>query len=266
MVERCRTQDALARALDISPAYVRKLMKSGVIVELEGEPGVFDLDAARRALAARRRGDAPTAAVPPAPSPADGPRFALPPPVSPNELVASRSSTGSPLAPIATAELVASARDREILSASQDPIERIRAAARVASRDLAASIATDMPMAVRAELLDSLKRTHDGLRLGEADALELQKAREEVVDRDILRWLGGELGRRMKSAFERLDVRLAARVEEWLGDERFLALEPRERASEVRKWTRTITQDARTLEANEVDRLVVTELAERKED
>lgn len=249
--ERVNGQRSLAGALGVSLGFVAKLKKSGVISEVAGEEGVFDLDLARRALAAHRRGGANEASAQ-AHVAGAVPRFAIPPPISLNELTAGRTPPQGGRS---------SDGDREILESAGDPLEAARAAARVASRELARAIGSPLV----ADQLESLKRSLDGLRLYEADALELATKREELVPREVLRALGGTLGQRAASLFDRVSVRLPTRIEEWIGDEAFLGATTEERARLVREWWSALARSARTVEADEVESAIAAVVADSKD-
>lgn len=151
--------------------------------------------------------------------------------------------------------------DLQVLEAGTDPVAIARTAMRIASRQLAEA----GPREKRGSL-ESLKRTLEELRRTDQGFMAIARERGELIDLEIAKTLVGEAVTRAIRVLERYEVLLASKIESLLADATFAALSPEERARSVRSWAREQTYSLRTMQADELDRMIAAEAAERAGD
>lgn len=152
-------------------------------------------------------------------------------------------------------------RDRKILATSQDPLEVSRAAMRLASRRLASASEDSF-----ADDLESLKQSLSELRLAENGYLELARARELLIEREVAIACIGKVVRINIQVLQLCEARLAAQLEIWMSDPAFRELAAEERARRARAWMVDLTRAARNEGMQLSESLVAEELADRKAD
>lgn len=156
------------------------------------------------------------------------------------------------------AAVVARGGDLEVLNAGDDPLAVAHAAMKVASQLLAAADVKRAPSA-----LESVKRSIEEFRRMQDGALEFAIKKGALIERDVAKAVIGQLGRRAIAVLERYEVQLGSKVEAWLGDPAFRALSSEERVRAVRSWAADQTHALRNLEADDVEKLVATEVKEQ---
>lgn len=153
----------------------------------------------------------------------------------------------------------------ETLRTSQDPLEITRASMRLAAARYAEEIAKGDPSPRAAE---DLKKASQELRNAETGFLELAKSRGELIERDVAKACMGQLAQEFVRALERLEMRVAAQLDSWLGDPEMRDLDTEARGKIVREWLGTQTRAARLEEsqagkAAELERMLRAEIEDR---
>lgn len=238
-ITRANSVRSLANALGVSTSRGHALSKEPWFPVRQADG--WDVAACQKAVAANRRGETPSpAAAPPSPT----------------------ATSSPPTSPV-------DAGDVGALAAGDDPIAVARAALKVASWHLATHAELGPESHPRSaewlrNALEGVKRSLEELRRCEAGYLELAKERAQVVEVEVAKGVVAIAGRRFVASLDRLEVALASRIERWLFDAEFRALEPAERRRQVRAWAIEQTTAARSLEAEEIDRLVAEQLKEAR--
>jgi hypothetical protein len=244
---RASTVRALAAALGLGKSRLAELTKEPWWPARGGD-GAWDVAACRAAYDANVRGreqTAPISGAAPGPG-ADPQRAGATPGPTPG---------AAPAPPPARREL--DDRDRQLVEALRgdaDAVAKIRASVDMLARRLADGITGEG--AVPARVAGDMATLARELRVAEAQLLEVQRSRGDLVERDVARATCAALGTRFVAGVEALVGGLATQVEVWLGDPAFRALATDQRAVAVRAWAERQARATRAAAAAELEHLV----------
>ena len=147
---------------------------------------------------------------------------------------------------------------RDMLSGKASPLTITRAAAQMASRRVAKG-AIDGTLGVND--LDGLKKSLQELRAAEADYVELEKKRRELVEASEVEEIVGTCCARLVRAVSLLEASFATEVNVWVGDEGFRSATTDERTRRVRAFVARQCRAVREQEAKGA-RALMAELAD----
>jgi hypothetical protein len=133
------------------------------------------------------------------------------------------------------------------------PLEISRATVRITARRVARAHSLDR---LSPNDVDGLKKALQEARQAEADYIELEKSRRELIGRDEVRAIVTECCLRLVRALESLENKLAAEFSIWLADPALAAMPAEQRARTIRAFVNKTTAAARTEEADEIERLI----------
>lgn len=148
-------------------------------------------------------------------------------------------------------------RDRQLVEALRgeaDAVQKIKASVDMLARRLADGITGEG--AVPARVAGDMATLARELRVAEAQLLEVQRSRGDLVERDVARATCAALGTRFVAGVEALVGGLATQVEVWLADPAFRALAADQRAVAVRAWAERQARATRAAAAEELEQLV----------
>lgn len=208
-----------------------------------GTDGRWDVATCRAAYERHVKGRGADQRAPLAGAAPSTPPAAAPPPPS------------TPAAPAPRREL--DDRDRQLVEALRgeaDAVAKIKASVDMLARRLADGITGEG--AVPARVAGDMATLARELRVAEAQLLEVQRSRGDLVERDVARATCAALGTRFVAGVEALVGGLATQVEVWLADPAFRALAADQRAVAVRAWAERQARATRAAAAEELEQLV----------
>jgi len=150
-----------------------------------------------------------------------------------------------------------------LLRGDASPLEISRATVQLAARTYGQGLVSG---SVGARALDELKRALEELRRGEEDYLSLEIRRGLLIPRDVAKSVAGGLAGRLVGVLNNVESMLETQVEIWIGDLGFRDLPTEKRRRQVRDWFDAHARALRTMEADEVEAMVVEEIADRQRD
>ncbi len=150
-----------------------------------------------------------------------------------------------------------------LLRGNASPLEISRAAVQLAARTYGQGLASG---SVGARALDELKRALEELRRAEEDYLSLEIKRGVLIPRDVAKAVAGGLAGRLVQVLNNVESILGTQVEIWIGDLEFRNLSTETRRRQVQDWFASQARSLREMEANEIEAMVATEVAEQQND
>lgn len=150
--------------------------------------------------------------------------------------------------------------DAKLLSILRDPsagpVEVARATMRLAAKRLASSVGE--------REIESMKKSLEELRRSEAGYMELAKQRGTLIERDVAKAVIGQTVARAKRALELVEVKLGAKLEEWWSSGEMEKLGPEDRKRVARSWLAEQALSVLGMNADEVEKMIASEIADRK--
>jgi hypothetical protein len=138
-------------------------------------------------------------------------------------------------------------------SGNASALEISRAAVQILARNLARAHLQDV---MGPNVVDGLKKSLQELRQGEADYIELEKSRRELLPRDEVRAIVGQCVARLVQVLSRIENAIAVEFSAWLADPQIAATPADQRARLVRGFVSKTAADIRRMEADQVDSLI----------
>jgi hypothetical protein len=148
-----------------------------------------------------------------------------------------------------------------LLAGNASPLEISRAAVQLAARTYGQGLSGGC---VAARALDELKRALEELRRAEEDYLSLEIRRGLLIPRDVAKAVAGGLAGRLIGVLNNVESILGTQVEIWIGDVGFRDLTTEKRRRQVQEWFAAQARSLRELEANAIEAMVATEVAEQQ--
>lgn len=142
---------------------------------------------------------------------------------------------------------------RVLLSGTGTPIEISRATVQIAARRVARAHLIDR---LGPNDLDGLKKALQELRTAEAGYIELEQSRRGLIPRDEVKQIIGDCCSRLVRVLSILENSIAMELSIWLADPKTAEMPAEDRARLVRGYVAKVTREARTAEADDVERLI----------
>jgi hypothetical protein len=191
----------------------------------------------------------PSAPLPPGETPAPAPAPAAPPPATPP-----RPSISDPPPTEASTAAGDDAALLDVLkSGSASAIDISRAVMQVIARRVARAHQADV---LGHNDIDSLKKALQELRNAEADYIQLEEQKRELIPRGEVRVIVTECAMRLIRVLDSLENKLALEFSLWLADPLVAAMTADDRARKIRQHISHLTRTARITEADEIERLL----------
>lgn len=149
-----------------------------------------------------------------------------------------------------------------LLSGSASPLDISKASVQLVARQVANQALAGV---LSAGQLDALKKSLEELRRSDDAYMELALKKGELVERTTFQAVAGKMAQRLTECHARLINGLGVQMELWLIEPEFVKISSEERQKKVRGWIESQSIQIRSLEAQEIDRLLESELKDQNE-